>query len=268
MTKKEFNNGVKEASSIAIDRSNELLRVLNLSLSINWEYEFDGDLSDAIGVYEGGSVFSGEIVIGFNMRTLYSYMCKSIKSYPWSDPYKMLDEAICTNVYHEMGHGLVELIDDYLSSTDELDELYDANKELFDNVLDNEEDSVEDFAWCFYDNDVESSELWQIIELYLNLCDNGINEVVKMDDVRIGEIIREEIDALDFFNGINKSNGGLTPWDAETKMDRMHPSNASRSNGSVPTRDYGVIRGYNDWRDNFKSVMDYPSYCVRFGVRR
>lgn len=254
MTKKEFNNGVNESSSIAIDRSNELLKVLNLSLSINWEYEFDGDLSDAIGVYEGGSVFSGEIVIGFNMRTLYSYMCKSIKSYPWSDPYKMLDEAICTNVYHEMGHGLVELISDYLQSTDELDSLYDANQELFDNVLDNEEDAVEEFAWCMYDNDLDGSKLWVIINLYLSLYNEGIME----DRNRIDRIIRESIE--DFLNGINQRNGGLTPWDAETKMDRMHPSNASRSRGSVPTMDVRY-HSYNDWVRNYKPQgISYQKY--------
>lgn len=96
-----------------------------------------------------------------------------------------------------------------------------------------------------------------------------------MNDIRISEIIREciisqlnELDAVDFFNSLNQSNGGLTPWDVEGKMDRMRPSNASRSNGSIPTNDYGIIRGYNDWRENFKHVMDYPSYCKRYGIRR
>lgn len=96
-----------------------------------------------------------------------------------------------------------------------------------------------------------------------------------MTNDRISEIIREaiasrlnEIDAVDFFNGLNKQSGGLTPWNAEDKMERMRPSNASRSQGSVPTNDYGVIRGYNDWRENFKNVMDYPQYCQKFNVRR
>ena len=89
-----------------------------------------------------------------------------------------------------------------------------------------------------------------------------------MDSKRINEIIKEEIRALDFLNGLNKSNGGLTPWDAETKMDRMQPSNASRSKGTMPPREYGVIRGYNDWNKNYRDMMDYPSYCRRFGIRR
>lgn len=91
---------------------------------------------------------------------------------------------------------------------------------------------------------------------------------MKMNSKRIREIIREEVDALEFFNGINQSNGGLTPWNPDTKMERMQPSNASRSNGSVPTREYGVIRGYNDWSANFKGEMTYPQYCAKFGLRR
>ena len=51
-------------------------------------------------------------------------------------------------------------------------------------------------------------------------------------------------------------------------MERMQPSNASRSNGSAPTREYGVIRGYNDWSANFKGEMTYPQYCAKFGLRR
>ena len=142
MTKKEFNDGVKESCGVAVERCNKLLGSFNLSLNINWEYEFDGELGNAIGVYEGGSVFDGEIVIGFNMKQLYKEMVRSIKRYPWSDPYTMLDEMIQTNVYHELGHGLVELIGDYLENTDELDALYDDNQELFDYVFDNEENAV------------------------------------------------------------------------------------------------------------------------------
>ena len=270
MTKKEFNDGVKEYSSIAIARSNKLLGSFNLSLSIDWEYEFDGELGNAIGVYEGGSVFEGEIVIGFNMKQLYKEMVRSIKRYPWSDPYNMLDEMIQTNVYHELGHGLTELIGDNLQETDNLDALYDDNQELFDYVFDNEEDAVEHFAWCMYDNQLQESELYKVLSLYLGLYNDGIKENtnIMISDKRIHEIIMEEINALDFFDGLNKSNGGLTPWDAEGKMDRMQPSNAARSNGSMPPRDFGVIRGYNDWRETFKQVMDYPQYCKKFGVRR
>ncbi len=259
MTKKEFNDGVKESSEISVNRCNKFLGSFNLSLFINWEYDFDGELGNAIGVYEGGSVFSGEISIGMNMVNLRRYIMKSIKSYPWSDGYTILDEAIQTNVYHEMGHGLVELIGDYLRETDELDGLYDDNQELFDYIFDNEEDAVEEFAWRMYENRLGESELYKVIELYLSLYNEGIMEN------RIDRFIRESIE--DYFNDLN-SMDELTPWDSETKMDRMKPINAHRSRGSVPTRDYGVIRGYKDWKENFENVMKYPEYCKRFGLRR
>jgi hypothetical protein len=226
MTKKEFNECVKESSDVAVECSNKLLGSLDLSLWIDWDYEFDGELGNAIGVYEGGSVFGGEIVIGMNMVNLRKCIMKLIRSYSFSDPYTILDEAIQTNVYHELGHGLVELFNDYLNESDDLDDLYDDNRELFDYIFDNEEDAVEHFAWCMYDNNLGESELYQVMELYLSLCDEGIMENRKN---RIKEIIREAV--------WNQVNGELTPWDAEGREERFGPSNASRSQGSVPTRE-------------------------------
>lgn len=94
-----------------------------------------------------------------------------------------------------------------------------------------------------------------------------INNVYKMDDNRIHEIIREEVDALEFFGNLNHGHE-LTPWNHETKMDRMHPSRASRSNGSMsPNRDV-IYRGYDDWDMNYRDRMSYPDYCKMFGIRR
>lgn len=181
MTRKEFNKSVSEISSIALSRSNELLKRVgnDLSVVIDWQYNFEGDLEDAIGVYEAGGVFSGEMMIGFNMKNLYRQMVYNIKSYPWSDPYKMLNELIMTNVYHEVGHGIIELINDYLQNTDDLDVIYDNNQELFDGVLDDEEDAVEEFAWCVYDGELEGSRLWKIVELYVGLYEGGDDRVVE-----------------------------------------------------------------------------------------
>ena len=89
-----------------------------------------------------------------------------------------------------------------------------------------------------------------------------------MNDRRIREIIREEVNALDFFNGINQRSGELTPWNPDTKMERMRPGNAARSKGNIPTKDIGVMRGYNDWNKNFRDAMTYPQYCEKFGLRR
>lgn len=88
-----------------------------------------------------------------------------------------------------------------------------------------------------------------------------------MTNKRISEIIKEEIDALDFFQGLNNRGNDLTPWDSEGKMDRMQPSNAARSKGNMPPREY-IPRGYNDWKENYSHVMDYAQYRKRFGLSR
>lgn len=86
-----------------------------------------------------------------------------------------------------MGHGIVEMFNDYLQETDDLDELYDNNKELFDWVLDNEEDAVEEFAWSFYDNQLNNSRLYRIVELY------NQNWVVENITNRVVNLLREQI---------------------------------------------------------------------------
>ena len=180
MTKKEFQQELKSSANIAVQRANKFLEQLDLSLHINWEYEdWDyNDLNNAIGVYEHDSVFEGDISIGFNINNLYKWFVNEIKENPWSDQYTILDEAIQTNVFHEMGHGIVQLINDYLQETDDLDNLYDNNQELFDNVLDNEEDSVEELAWAMYDNQLNNSKLYKLIQLYIGLFNNqnSLNE--------------------------------------------------------------------------------------------
>ena len=174
MNKQEFKQEVNESANVALQRANNFLKCLNLSVEINWEYDSwtANDLDEVIGVYERGSVFGGVISIGFHMNNLYKCFKKQRKENPFSDEYTLLDEAIQTNVFHEVGHGIVELFEDYLQETDDLDELYDSNQELFDEVLDNEENSVEEFAWAMYDNDLEESGLYEIIRLYLEWCKN------------------------------------------------------------------------------------------------
>ena len=81
-----------------------------------------------------------------------------------------------------------------------------------------------------------------------------------MTNKRISEIIKEEIDALDFFQGLNNMSNDLTPWDSEDKMDRMQPSRAARSKGSVPTNDFRV-HSYADWLQNWKPRgISYSKY--------
>jgi hypothetical protein len=169
MTKKEFQEELKSCVNIALQKGNKFLRQLGLTIHINWEYEewrYNG-LDNAIGVYEFDSVFEGDISIGLNINNLYKWFVDEIRNYPWTDPYTILDESIQTTIFHEMWHGIIQLIDDYLQETDELDELYDNNQKLFDDVLDNEEKSVEEFAWAMYDNQLNNSELYKLIQLYI-----------------------------------------------------------------------------------------------------
>lgn len=183
MNKQEFTQEVNDSANVALQRANNFLKCLNLSVEINWEYDSwtANDLDDAIGVYESGSVFGRVISIGFHMNNLYICFKKQRKDNPFSDEYTLLDETIQTNVFHEVGHGIVELFEDYLQETDDLDELYDSNQELFDEVLDNEENSVEEFAWAMYDNELEESGLYEIIRLYLEWCKNQQNDLKNKD---------------------------------------------------------------------------------------
>ena len=81
-----------------------------------------------------------------------------------------------------------------------------------------------------------------------------------MTNKRISEIIREEVDALDFFQGLNSRSNSLTPWDVDTKMDRMQPSNAMRSKGSMPPREF-KMHTYQDWVRNYKPQgISYQQY--------
>lgn len=64
MTKKEFQAEVNESSQIATNRANEFLTQLNLSLSIDWEYndwEYN-NLNNAIGVYEAEVSLKGKSI--------------------------------------------------------------------------------------------------------------------------------------------------------------------------------------------------------------
>lgn len=170
MTKKEFQQELKSSANIAVQRANKFLGQLDLSLHINWEYEDWDYYGNAIGIYERDSVLEGDISIGFNINNLYKWFVNETKENPWSDQYTILDEAIQTNVFHEMGHGIIQLLEDTIEYWDEDEELpfYDNNQQFCDNVLDNEEDSVEEFAWAMYDNQLNNSKLYKVIQLYLN----------------------------------------------------------------------------------------------------
>lgn len=167
ISQENFNTQSMQYAEQALNIANSYLEQTNLSIDIDYDYdewEFnDLDSEHTIGCYESGSVFEGTIQIAFNMNNLYSAYKEQVEMYPNSNSNTILKEMIYTNVFHEMGHGLIEQINDYLQETDELDEIYDNNKELFDN----EEKTVEEFAWDLYDNLLDGNPLNEMVNLCL-----------------------------------------------------------------------------------------------------
>ena len=184
MTKREFKQVAKECIDGAVKASNDYLSCLGLSLSVNFEYDFDDFDENAIGVYEAGSVFEGTISVSYNVKALFSAFKEDIGIFPQSSERTILEEYAMTTIYHEMGHGICEMFNDYLQNTDDLDALYDENQELFDRVLDNEEDAVEQFAWDFYDGVLDGNDIAEMVQLYLNASKSTDSMTINEHDIK------------------------------------------------------------------------------------
>lgn len=114
MDKNEFIKEVKQICGVAIKNCDKLLQPFDVNVSINWEYDFNSkDWQDAIGVYEHDSVLEGTISIGCNLKSLYNSFTEQCNHYPFTNEYTILNEIIFTNVYHEVGHGLCNLFEEY-----------------------------------------------------------------------------------------------------------------------------------------------------------
>ena len=137
--KKSINN-----NEIKVDYKSESKKPIQAE--IGWK-RTDYDIRNT---YEGKSIIShGDNAIGMNTGI------ESIR------------DAVYTTVYHEMGHGLCELIFDYLTTSDCLDEVFNSQQRLFRHILDNEEESVETFAWNMLDGNLEQDEINEMTELYI-----------------------------------------------------------------------------------------------------
>ena len=89
--------------------------------------------------------------------------------------------------------------------------------------------------------------------------DDKLKKIANMVKTRI-EIFPDIKDMVDFFNSLNKRGGGLTPWGKEGREERFMPSNASRSKGTIPTKDF-KIHTYQDWVGNHKpNGVSYAEY--------
>ena len=170
MGKEEYEKYVREFCSNAVDNAISYLKPMSLSLDVDWDYDEweDNTLTSALGCYEAESVFSGTISIAFNIDNMLKSYNKCFNDYPWLNTgIESIRDAVYTTVYHEMGHGLCELIFDYLTTSDCLDEVFNSQQRLFRHSLDNEEESVETFAWNMLDGNLEQDEINEMTELYI-----------------------------------------------------------------------------------------------------
>ena len=125
----------------AVRLCNEWLAPSGLSVEVT-----RGPLKDGlVGSYEAGSVFSKLIRITIDTDRIGRH----VDDYPFEDE----KEQIRLTVYHEMGHALVEQIEDWQVDLDEVKELVRGEfgarfEEVFTDALP-EEDLVEDFAHAF-----------------------------------------------------------------------------------------------------------------------
>lgn len=163
-----FSSFFKESAENAISMANGYLKSKGFPADTAIDYDYDcwDERTDSgvLGCYEADSVFEDTILIALNKGSVISYCKDEMERNPFSAESAVLDEVVYTTVFHEMGHGICELINDYLQNTSEYDEVYTESQELFDSVLANEEDSVEKFAWDFYDNDYNGNPLDSIVE--------------------------------------------------------------------------------------------------------
>lgn len=167
MTREDFITHSTYYANAAIKDTYFLLNSLNLSAQINWQYDFKS-FNDCIGIYENDSALTGTMEIGINLQTLWKEFKKILKVFPNSSEKSILSEIVLTTIFHEIGHGLINYIEDILQYSDSLDQLYDQNQKLFDYTLDNDEDSVEEFAYALYDNQLGNSNLYHILTLIIN----------------------------------------------------------------------------------------------------
>lgn len=195
LDKREFMTSVKEWVGVAKERADRLLTAFyNIDMEIELNNRDKGFGHGVFaGRYEGGSVFGGTLVTTVYTRTIYAHLKASMENCPWDEPYTIIRDAVCLTVYHEAGHGICELINDWLDETDDFDEIYEANMDLFNTTFSNEEKTVEDFAVCFYENRVGDSRLFQVMKLIDPKLQESRQSSLTISESRLREIISEEI---------------------------------------------------------------------------
>lgn len=161
MIKKAYAEAITNASAVM----NKWLKPFSLSLSC----EKENLRGDRLGEYEMGSIFEGEIKSRIDLKNI-------IASAKEDD---LDQDEICRQIrltiYHETGHGLMELLIDYAENYEEFQPLLggDFGKKYFDIFNDDntdEETIVEAFANCFEEN--KKSLLQLCVEETMNYLSN------------------------------------------------------------------------------------------------
>ena len=161
MIKKAYAEAITHASAVM----NKWLKPFSLSLSC----EKENLKGDRLGEYEMGSVFEGEIKSRIDLKKIIASAKED----------NLGQDEICRQIrltiYHETGHGLMELLIDYAENYEEFQPLLngDFGKKYFDIFYDDntdEETIVEDFARCIEGN--EKSLLQLCVEETMNYLSN------------------------------------------------------------------------------------------------
>lgn len=89
--------------------------------------------------------------------------------------------------------------------------------------------------------------------------------------MNIDKIISESIEQF-LKEGLVDKFTPYTPEEARINKAAIgHVGNPSYDNAekaNTSARSGHIMRGYSDWSSNYRDVLDYPSYCKKFGVRR
>ena len=148
-----------------LEKISQWLAPLGYTLSIE---DMEDEVPGLLGQYENGSVFEKEILIRVSTQNIRTFIKEYNRDFP-KERRNYTDECALT-VFHEVGHALMEQLNDYADNIEGFLERLKVDPEepfspYFDVFYDDnktEEEVVEDFAWGFLDG--SSSKLQKCME--------------------------------------------------------------------------------------------------------
>lgn len=124
------------------------------------DFDYDGN---ALGMFEDGMSYeNNEIWIALNFTLIEKNLQEYIEEYGYS-----LEEILETTIYHEVGHGILRVYQDYIQKVEEYHDIYEENVSWMKDIFrdENEEDIVEEFAWSWYEGS-NNSRLHMVIKTF------------------------------------------------------------------------------------------------------